>query len=278
MIMKKIGFIDYYLDEWHANNYPEMIKKLSNGEFQVCYAYAMVDAPNGLTNKEWSEKYQIELLPTIDAVVEKSDCIIILSPDNPEMHKQLSAVPLSSEKSVYIDKTFAPDKKTAVRIFELADKNNTPCYSCSALVFSSELKEIEKNEIAFISSWGPGDYEIYSIHQIEPVVSLMGTEAKRVMFLGNKTHPSMMIEFANNRRAQIAFFKNSSFVMNIAYQNGLSKQIDIHSDYFTALITELIQYFKTGIIPVSHEQTISVIAIREAGLRAMADPFTWVNV
>ena len=23
--MKKIGFIDYYLDEWHANNYPEMI-------------------------------------------------------------------------------------------------------------------------------------------------------------------------------------------------------------------------------------------------------------
>ena len=24
--MKKIGFIDYYLDEWHANNYPQFIK------------------------------------------------------------------------------------------------------------------------------------------------------------------------------------------------------------------------------------------------------------
>ena len=30
--MIKIGFIDYYLDEWHANTYPEQIKKLSNGE------------------------------------------------------------------------------------------------------------------------------------------------------------------------------------------------------------------------------------------------------
>ena len=25
MNAKKIGFIDYYLDEWHSNNYPKMI-------------------------------------------------------------------------------------------------------------------------------------------------------------------------------------------------------------------------------------------------------------
>ena len=26
--MKKIGFIDFYLDEWHANNYPAWIREL----------------------------------------------------------------------------------------------------------------------------------------------------------------------------------------------------------------------------------------------------------
>lgn len=26
--MKKIGFIDYYLSEWHANNYPIWIKEI----------------------------------------------------------------------------------------------------------------------------------------------------------------------------------------------------------------------------------------------------------
>ena len=67
--MKKIGFIDYYLDQFHANNYPEMIKKASDGRYEVAYAYGMVDAEDGLPNKEWSEKYGVELLDTIEEVV-----------------------------------------------------------------------------------------------------------------------------------------------------------------------------------------------------------------
>ena len=41
--MKHIGFIDYYLDEWHANNYPKMIQELSQGEMKVSYAYGDVE-------------------------------------------------------------------------------------------------------------------------------------------------------------------------------------------------------------------------------------------
>ena len=26
----KIGFIDYYLDEWHANNYPQFLREATN--------------------------------------------------------------------------------------------------------------------------------------------------------------------------------------------------------------------------------------------------------
>ena len=26
--MKTIGFVDYYISEWHANNYPVWIKKI----------------------------------------------------------------------------------------------------------------------------------------------------------------------------------------------------------------------------------------------------------
>ena len=34
----KLGFIDYYLDEWHANHYPTMLRELSGGEIEVAYA------------------------------------------------------------------------------------------------------------------------------------------------------------------------------------------------------------------------------------------------
>ena len=60
--MKKIGFIDYYLDEWHANNYPAMLKELSNSRYEVTCAYGKIDSPiGGMTNKEWSTKMGIPL-------------------------------------------------------------------------------------------------------------------------------------------------------------------------------------------------------------------------
>ncbi len=279
--MKKIGFIDYYLDEWHANNYPRMIHENSNGEMAVCYAYGKIDSPlGGLTNSEWSKQNNIELLKTIEEVIEKSDYLIVLSPDNPEMHEELSYLAARSGKPVYIDKTFAPDKETAERIFNLADSYNTPCYSCSALNFSAELAELREigvNGIQAINSWGPGTFEIYSIHQIEPIVSLMGTDAKRVMFTGDKKYPSLIIEFSGGRRAQISHFSSSNFVMNIGYQDETSKTIEIKSDFFGLFIKEMISFFNTGSIPVPHEQTLAVMAIRATGLKAINTPFEWVN-
>ncbi len=59
----KIGFVDYYLDEWHANNYPALIKEVSGGEMEVAYAYGHIDSPiGGMTTDEWCAKYGIERL------------------------------------------------------------------------------------------------------------------------------------------------------------------------------------------------------------------------
>ena len=77
--MIKIGFIDYFLDEWHANNYPKFIKQKFGDEFKVAYAYAEIDKPNGKTTDEWCKEFDVERCNTIAEVVEKSDCIIVLS-------------------------------------------------------------------------------------------------------------------------------------------------------------------------------------------------------
>ena len=54
--MKKIGFIDYYISEWHANNYPSWIKnycKKVGLDYEVAYAWAEKDVSlvDGLTYK-----------------------------------------------------------------------------------------------------------------------------------------------------------------------------------------------------------------------------------
>lgn len=54
--MIKVGFIDYYLDEWHANNYVHMLRDYSNGEVEAVYAWAEIDSPEGgLTTDAWCE-------------------------------------------------------------------------------------------------------------------------------------------------------------------------------------------------------------------------------
>lgn len=277
--MIKIGFIDYYLDEWHANNYPEMIKELSGGRYEVAYAYGKIDSPiGGITNKEWAEKNGVELLESIKEVVEKSDRIIVLSPDNPEMHEELCQIPLKSQKLVYVDKTFAPDRATAERIFEYAETNNTKCYSSSALRFASEYADINRKEIYKIYSEGPGTYEMYSIHQIEPIVSLMGCRAKQVMFTGDGEHPSMVIKFEDGRYAHMYQTFDSPFRLTVNKEDNASDIYNVESDFFKLFLKELITFFDTGIIPVPHEQTIDVIAVREAGLKAMKKTFEWINV
>ena len=119
--MKKIGFIDYYISEWHANNYPKWISEASErlGEdFKVSYAWAELDVSpvDGVTTDEWCEKFGAEKCETLAELCEKSDVILLLAPSNPEKHLQYAKAVLPYGKTTYIDKTFAPDLATAEEI------------------------------------------------------------------------------------------------------------------------------------------------------------------
>ena len=59
---------------------------------------------------------------------------------------------------------------------------------------------------------------------------------------------------------------------------GRTYLAEVKSDYFQAFIGHMVEFFRTGEIPVPHEQTLAVIAIREAGLQAAAAPGLWAGV
>lgn len=283
--MIKIGFIDYYLDEWHANNYPEMLRELSDGECQVICAFGLIDPPaelgEKLTNRQWAEKYGIELLPTIEEVVEKSDCLVVLSPDNPEMHEELARIPLESGKLTYIDKTFAPDKATAQRIFDVAHAHNTPCFSTSSLRFCTELDGVDTDSICKIYSEGPGTLEVYAVHMIEPIVRLMKCAPRRVMALdGNKRHPSYLVEFEDGRLAQIHHrrFRGSPYRLTLMDKDNRATFVNLESDYFRLFIAALVEFFRTGVAPVPHEDTVGVMAAIDAAVRGCETPYRWIEL
>ncbi len=276
----KIGFIDYFLDEWHANNYPKFIADQCGSDFTVAYAYAEIDKPNGLTTDQWCEKFGVERCNTIAEVVRKSDCIIVLSPDNPERHLDLCREPLASGKPVYVDKTFALSKEIAKQITEIGEKHNTPFFSTSALRFANELEGVNKENICFINSRGPGNFDTYAIHQIEPIVMLMGSNVKRMMSVGSGMYESMVIEFSGGRRAVLSHYgwTGVDFDLTVNYTDGTTVKIPQMSDYFPNFIKALCDFFKTGKIYADHAETISVMGIIEAGNKALKTPGEWVEV
>ncbi|RJX39543.1 hypothetical protein D3P09_08975 [Paenibacillus pinisoli] len=277
--MKKIGFIDYYLDEFHANKYPKWIEEASGGTMRVAYAYGKIDSPAGISNAEWCRSHGVELLDTIEDVVERSDYLIVLSPDNPEFHEELSDLPLRSGKPTYIDKTFAPDRAAAERMFQLAGQYGTPMYSTSALRYAAEYTADSQLEAETISSWGPGLFDTYAIHQIEPIVALMGAGASRVMYTGTAASPALLIDFGNGRQASLNQLGwECPFMMAVKYIEGPTVVKKVESPFFELFIESMVSFFRTSIPAVASSETLSVITIIEYGIKAMEKPHQWVQL
>ena len=168
--MKSIGFVDYYISEWHANNYPQWIKEMSEKcgtEFYVKCAWAeeYVSPVDGRNTDEWCKEFGVEKCDTIEELCEKCDYILVLSPSNPEKHLGYAKEVLKYKKNTYIDKTFAECYESAKAIFATAEEYGTKFFSTSALRYATELDEISgcKN---IITCGGGGNIAEYIIHQI----------------------------------------------------------------------------------------------------------------
>lgn len=275
----KVGFIDYCLDEWHANNYPKLFADASDGEVIIGSAYGQIASPHsGMTSAEWCAKFGVKHATSIEEVIEENDCLVVLSPDNPEMHPELCPLPLASGKRTYIDKTFATSRKAAEEIFAIAEAHGTPCFSSSALRFANEIRATEKNGIDFISSRGPGVFPIYAIHQVEPIVTLMGSDVRRVMSIGTAKAPGLLIDFADGRRATMNTYGSGVFNMQLKYADGQVLVIPDCTDYFPNFIVELVDFFRTGDVKVNHAETIAIMGILEKGRMALDDPEHWYAI
>lgn len=281
--MKKIGFIDYYIDEWHADNYPTFIKNSSYADkFQVALAWEQASLPGKKSIDQWCAEQGVAKARSMDQVIEECDCIVVLSPDNPEQHESLTDLPLRSGKPVYVDKTFAPSLAAARRMVENAKAHNTPMMTSSALRYDSTvdsaMQTIGDQPVKFVSLRGPGVWEIYAIHQVEPLTRIIGAGAKRLMQCGNAGAKLVVIDYADGRRAVVNQIPNSPFQFDVSYGDGGIVVVNSMDDFFPRFIEAMCAFFETGKSSAPLEQTLEVAAILEAGASALQHPDEWVAV
>lgn len=281
--MKKIGFIDYFIDEWHANKYPGLIRESSlKDKFEVFLAWDMIKKEGKKGLDVWCGEQNVRPAASIRQVVEECDCIVVLSPDNSEMHEELADLPLRSGKPVYIDKPIAPDLAAAKRLFAKADKFNTPMMSSSALRFGSALEkailDMGGATVNFAAIQGGGVFNIYAIHQIEMLVMLMGTGARAVMQCGGKSSNLMIVDYGDGRRGTVNLMQRHAFRLSASFGDGQCAVINEMPDFFPRFVEAMLKFFDQGKSPIPRRQTLEVAALIEAGTKALEAPDTWVIV
>ncbi len=280
--MKTIGFVDYYISEWHANNYPNWIKQIcdeTGDDFCVKYAYAeRYDSPvDGRNTDEWCAEFGVEKCDTIEELCEKADYILVLAPSNPEKHLNYAEKVLKAKKNTYIDKTFAPDYATAKKIFDIAKENGTAFFSSSALRYAPELNGIE-NCKSVITTGGGGNMPEYIIHQIEMVVKVLGAKAEKIKVdkQGEKQY-IITVGFENDKQAVMIYAPNYGFALNAINAEGKNPNRVITSDFFKVLIADILRFYKTGETSFDIAQTLEAMKIRTGVIEGQEKLGEWIK-
>jgi hypothetical protein len=284
--MKKIGFIDHSIDEWHANNYPSFIRSSSFKEnFEVALAWEKISAPGKKDLSQWCEEQRVSPASSIEQLVAECDCLVVLAPDHPESHEELADLALRSGKPVYIDKPFASSLVAAKRMFELARQHRTPLMSSSALRYGSALQQALSGykKISFAGTRGGGSsFAEYAIHQVEMLVMSLGTGVKRVLASGSEGADLLLLDYEDGRSGVLNLVEKHPFQITLRGENsgGASQTevIDEMSDFFPGFIEALLAFFDSGVPSVPSSETLEIIAILQAAEIARSARNQWVQL
>lgn len=280
--MKTIGFIDYYLSEWHANNYPQWIREACERlglQYTVAYAWGEqeISPVDGVSGADWCKQMGATQCATIEEVCEKSDALIVLAPSDPQKHLPYAKKVLAYGKPTYIDKTFTPNLSEAKAIFALGKQYGTPFFSTSALRYAEDLDAFSDARDLVILGGG-GNFPEYVIHQVEMLVKLLKEPVRRVKVDCVGPHRQCCLETVSGNRAGLTFIPNHDFAISGKMPTEQPLYLTMSDGFFPRLIEDMLRFFENGEPPFDGRQTLEAMAIREALLIAEDANGTWIDV
>lgn len=285
--MLNIGFADHYLDNWHANHYPRFLRDViarDGLDARITHAYGICDAPGGLTTEEWCRQRDIAPAQSMRQLVDSVDAILVIAADDSAWHEEVCQLPLASGKPVFVDKTFAPDLAAAKRMFALARAHGTPVFSSSAQRYCQSILDYKAEHPGrprFVSTVGPHSLQSYAVHQLEPIVALMGPGIRRLKaFAVGSAVTQLILDYGDGRLASFVQTPQPYAEFNFMVSDGETGQrlVSDDRDFYHNLAKTILDFFATGDPPVPERETLEIVAVIETALTARLHPDEWFSV
>ncbi|MBU4198377.1 MAG: hypothetical protein KKG09_09150 [Verrucomicrobia bacterium] len=270
---KRIGFVDFKLDNFHANTYLAAIRgELRGRGFTVDGCFGMEEA----MGRQWAEKNGVPYFDSVAKLDKAVDYYMILAPSNPETHWALCKKVFPMRKPTYVDKTFAPDLKTAAKLFALADKCGVAMQTTSALRYTkiqAHVREVGAANVRHMVAWGGGSsFEEYAIHPVELVVSCMGPNAERLMLRGADNQRQLVVDFSGGRTAVINVYTNAAtpYAASVTTDKETKIIIEDCARLFLDMAAAILDLFEAGKATIDRAESLMIRRILDVALKAKA--------
>lgn len=270
---QRIGFVDYQLDNFHANTFLKLLRGPLRERGYVVAGATAVERERGAV---WAREREVPWFASIDELEGAVDCLMVLAPSNPELHLELCEQAFALRKPTFVDKTFAPDLASARRIFELADRYGVAVQSSSALRYTAVQPLVESlpEPVRHLYVWAGGaSLAEYLIHPVELAVSCLGSEATHVARWGCEAHPNFVLQFAADRSAMIDFTAGTDVPYVVAITTDSATQfleLDL-ANLFRDALAAILDFFDAGVPLVDRSETLAVRQLLDMAFRA-GDP------
>lgn len=212
----------------------------------------------------------VEIVPSIPALLEKVDAVLLESNDGRPHLEQVLPV-LKAGKRVFIDKPIAGSLADAVLIYAASEKYDVPLFSSSSLRFGPETLAVRGGSIGTVKYCQTGspasiepthpDLFWYGIHGVEALFTAMGTGCETVV--RSKTDEGMIRVEGRWPNDRVGVFEERKGYGGIAKGSGGETEMGSYPGY-GPLVEAIAEYFATGEMPVQPEETMEIYAFMEA--------------
>ncbi len=222
---------------------------------------------------EYIEKVKamgVEIVPSLGVLLDKVDVIFLETNDGRPHLEQLRPC-LAAHKPVFIDKPIAGTLVDAIKIFDEAKAAGVPLFSSSSLRFGKTTQAVRGGSLGKVSqaeTYSPASLEKthpdlfwYGIHGVESLFTVMGTGCISVK-RGTTADGKITVTGIWDGGRKGTFSENKGYGGK-AIGEKAEAAVGTYDGY-DPLLFAAVHFFRTGIAPVSTEETLEIYAFMEA--------------
>lgn len=226
----------------------------------------------------------VSITDSIEDMLKQVD-VVMLETNDGKMHLEQAMEVFKAGKRMFIDKPIAASLADAVAIFEASEKYNIPVFSASSLRYIKGIEGLDKSKVNGADAYSPATYEEshpdlfwYGIHGVETLFTVMGTGCQEVVRIHTEDTDVVVGTWEGGR---IGTFRGTrsgkSGYGGVVYTQDGNLPLGPYGGY-EPLLVEVINYFETGKVPVSPEETLEIFAFMAAADESKAQGGCPVNV